>query len=525
MTVVTALLAALGALLAGALSLLLRLRHLFGRERRQLRDEIARLEAALPPADIAQELWRSRAEAEDAVRERETARTRAALLENTLAEALTDREELGRGRDELLAERDRLAEERDRLTAARDELTDRHGKLTAKLERLRKDHKRLSEQLAETRSQRDEAQRVADEEASQRKLAEERALPRDSAQMSHPGMRAQLDRIRRLIDPGGTSAQPLSNIRDLLPVMPQHPSLSADAVADSVVDGADLGAVVVRAVSTCGDRHRRERQHRRDAVLLRMPTARGRRHLLSTVAAGAPDGAWSQSAAAHVCRALEMQVVRSADALAEGLYGPATDPVPSGAQAALRLALRDVGRAVEVEGKQRGWIALDGSPAERATAAGVTAVLTPLDDRQSRTHLVFGVGDGSVLRLRKGRWEQVFAAAGAPGATAGPLPDNTAVNWALVETLPRELLVVCTRPVTDLLLREDTGRQFADLWSAGQPTLPWFLSSVVAKVEAAVEDRSLVCLWDFGYGADAEEDLFWDAGHVGSPGSPGSPVG
>ncbi|WP_316750134.1 hypothetical protein [Streptomyces herbicida] len=519
MTVLNALLAALGALLAGALALLWRLRYVFGRERRQLRDEIARLGAALPPADIAQELRRARAEAEQAVRERDRARTRVALLENSSAEALTERDALGRSRDELVAERDRLADECDRVTAERDELADRRDKLTAKHERLLKDHKRLSEELAGIRSQRDEAQRVADEEASRRKQAEERALPRDSAQMSHPGMRAQLDRIRSLIDPGGTSAQPLSNIRDLLPVMPQHPSLSADAVADSVVDGADLGAVVVRAVSTCGDRHRRERQHRRDAVLLRMPTAQGRRHLLSTVAAGAPDGAWSQSAAAHVCRALETQVVRNADFLAEALDRPATDPVPPGAQAALRLALGNVGRAVEVEGKQRGWIALDGSPAERAIATGLTAVLTPLDDRQSRTHLVFGVGDGSVLRLRKGRWEQVFAAAGTAGATAGPLPDNTAVNWALVETLPRELLVVCTRPMTDLLLREDTGRQFADLWSAGQPTLPWFLSSVVAKVEAAVEDRSLVCLWDFGYAADAEEDRFWDAGPVGTAGS------
>ncbi|MFE5919143.1 hypothetical protein [Streptomyces sp. NPDC056468] len=519
MTVVNVLLAVFGALLAGALALLWRLRHAFGWERTQLRNEIDRLRAALPPTDAAHDLWRARAETDEALRDLDAAHARVALFENSLAEALTERDEFARDRDEFAAERDRLASERGRLTTARDKLAERHDKLATNYESLRKRHKRLTEDIAELRSHRNEAQRVAEEEASLRKKAEQRALPHDSAQMSHPGVRAQLDRIRSLIDPGGTSAQPLSNIRDMLPAMAQHPSLSADAVADSVIDGADLGAVVVRAVSTCGDRHRRERQHRRDAVLLRMPTAQGRRHLLSTVAAGAPDGAWSQSAAAHACRALETQVARNADFLAEALDGLAPGPVPPSAQAALSLTLANVGRAVEVEGKQRGWIALDDSPAERATATGLTAVLTPLDDRQSRTHLVFGVGDGSVLRLRKGRWEQVFAAADAPGQTAGPLPGNTAVASALVETLPRELLVVCTRPMTDLLLREDTGRQFADLWSAGQPTLPWFLSSVVAKVEAAVEDRSLVCLWDFGYAADAEEDRFWDAGPVGSAGS------
>lgn len=510
--IVGSLLVVVGVLLAGCLALLVRARLAFGRERLQLTEQIGHLERSLPSGDVGEELRRARDEAEEAARAREAVQTRAVLLEDQLASTVAERDSFASERNRLASECDALASERNSLVTERDDLTAARDDLETELKHLREDHARLSGEVAGIRRQRDEAQRKADEEASRRKLAEERALPRGNRHTPlHPGVQGLINHIRELIDPEGTSSRRLSETRDLLPATPQHPSLSGDAVADSVVDGADLGALVVRAASTCGDHHRRERQHRRDSVLLRMPTGRGRRFLLSSVAAGAPDGAWSQSAAAHACRALETQVVQHADRLVEALAVPAGGSLSPDTQAALRLAVDGVGRAIRTESRLREWVALDGSAEDRAVATTLTAVMSPLEDRLSRTHLVFGVGDGAVLRLRDGRWERVFQAAALPGA-AGTLPSDTGVTWTLVETRPGELLAVCTRPMADLLLRKDVGRQLADLWTGGQPTLTWFLSSVFAKVEAAVEDRSLVCLWDFGYAADAEEDRFREMG-------------
>jgi cell division septum initiation protein DivIVA len=500
-----------GVLLAACLALLVRARLAFGRERLQLTEQIGHLERSLPSGDVGEELRRTRAEAEEAALALEAVQTRVVLLEDRLASTAAERDSFASERNRLASECDVLASERNSLVTERDDLTAARDALETELKHLREDHARLSGEVAGIRRQRDEARQKADEEASRRKLAEERALPRGSHHTLHPGVLGLINQIRELIDPDGTSSRRLSETRDLLPATPQHPSLSGDAVADSVVDGADLGALVVRAASTCGDHHRRERQHRRDSVLLRMPTGRGRRFLLSSVAAGAPDGAWSQSAAAHACRALETQVVQHADRLVEALDVPAGGSLSPETQATLRLAVDGVGRAIRTESRLREWVALDGSAADRAVATTLTAVMSPLEDRLSRTHLVFGVGDGAVLRLRDGRWERVFQAAAVPG-TAGTLPNHTGVTWTLVETRPGELLAACTRPMADLLLRKDVGRQLADLWTAGQPTLTWFLSSVFAKVEAAVEDRSLVCLWDFGYAADAEEDQFREMG-------------
>ncbi|WP_329014947.1 hypothetical protein [Streptomyces sp. NBC_00690] len=243
-----------------------------------------------------------------------------------------------------------------------------------------------------------------------------------------------------------------------------------------------------------------------------MPVGLGGSTLLSAVAAGAPDGAWSQSAASHACQALVTQVQNQADVLSSWL-APHSDAPPgepntledfSTPAAALRLALADVGRAIRVEANNRGWSSQEGTADDRAVEVAMTGLLSPLGDRPSRTHLAFGAGDGMVLRLRDGHWSTVFPVQEA-GPGGPPLPRrNAKVRWDPIHTRAGDLLAVCSRPTAQLLLHEGTGDWFADRWEGRQPRLTSFLLHVSAYVRTAVEDRSLVCLWDFGNAADAE---------------------
>ncbi|MEO3978271.1 hypothetical protein [Streptomyces sp. CAU 1734] len=330
----------------------------------------------------------------------------------------------------------------------------------------------------------------------------------------------------RMLAMGGSMLPPLPEADPLAHAVPQQLPLSPDATADSTLDGADMGAVVVRAASVCGDRHRRRQQHRRDAVLLRMPLGLGDATLLSAVAAGAPDGAWSQSAAALACRTLSDQVQNQAASLVPWLAEAAVrDMAPPGERPgdgdpkagdgadfdadpseALRLITRCVGRAMRVEAKGRGWLPEPGADETGTMGVALTGLLSPLGDRPSRTHLAFGVGDGMVLRLRDRTWSTVFPLSDPGPGGAALLPGTDALmRWDPMVTREGDLLAVCTGPTAALLLHEVTGEWYAGKWGAGQPRLTSFLLHLNARVRAAVADRSLICLWDHSFATNAAE--------------------
>lgn len=115
----------------------------------------------------------------------------------------------------------------------------------------------------------------------------------------------------------------------LSPAVPHQLPLGRDSTADTTVDGADLGPVVVRAASVRGDRQREDGEHRRDAVMLWLVEEIPSPTLLSAVAAGAPRGLWSQSAAQRACRSLAAQLGRYGERLGSELYPapfPGADP-------------------------------------------------------------------------------------------------------------------------------------------------------------------------------------------------------
>ncbi|MFE1826710.1 hypothetical protein [Streptomyces yangpuensis] len=283
------------------------------------------------------------------------------------------------------------------------------------------------------------------------------------------------------------------------PAIPRQLPVGRDTTADSSVDGADLGPVVVRAASARGDRARHDGEHRRDAVLLRFAEEIPAPTLLSAVAAGTPGGRWSQSAADRACRSLATQVGRYGEGLGRELYGPDGDDGALGAL--LRTALQGVAHSMRLVTRGEGP---DGEADDSAIEVSLTALLTRLGDGREREHLAFGVGDGALLRLRDGEWSAVFAPGESAPDRALRLPAHAArVGWARLTTLPGDMLAVCSPPMAELLLRDDAGPWFAARWAGRQPYLTSFLSEVNVPVRSTGGDRSVVCLWDFGDARDA----------------------
>lgn len=296
------------------------------------------------------------------------------------------------------------------------------------------------------------------------------------------------------------------------PAVPRELPLGGDSAADSVVDGADLGPLVARAASVRGDRHREDREHRRDAVHLRLVPEFGIPVLLSTVAAGSPHGEWSLSAAERGCRSLVSQLGHFAPEIGGRLFDPAADAELDGI---LRTAAKGVATSLRRLARERSRTGADGSTDDASVETALTAVLSRLGDSTRREHVAFGVGEGAVLRLRDGRWEHVHDSRGAsagPAVTAdgnggrvtgGGLPpalprDPDGLSWTRFDSLPGDLVLVCSRPMADLLDRADLADWFAERWSGRRPYLTTFLSDVNVRVQSPGEDRSVVSLWDFG---------------------------
>lgn len=310
--------------------------------------------------------------------------------------------------------------------------------------------------------------------------------------------RSDADGLKRLLaESEAEGGMPLGP-NALSPAVPRRLPLGRDATSDSSVDGADLGPLVVRAASVRGDRARQEGEHRREAFVLRFVEEMRTPTLLSAVAAGAPHGRWSQSAADRACRNLAAQVARYGDTLGRRLYEQAgSDDDLTGL---LRTALQGVAYSMRLVTRGEGP---GGEPDDAAIEVSLTGLLSRLGDSGRREHVAFGVGDGALMLLRDGAWSSVFT----PGRTAAErglrMPAAARqVCCARLTTRPGDLLALCSSSLADLLLRPEAGEWFAARWAGRQPYLTSFLSEVNVPVRSPGGDRTVVCLWDFG---DARE--------------------
>jgi Protein phosphatase 2C len=289
-----------------------------------------------------------------------------------------------------------------------------------------------------------------------------------------------------------------------VPAVPRSLPIGREAVPDSVVDGADLGPLVVRAASVRGSRHREDREQRRDAVSLRLVDGFGAPVLLSTVAAGAAQAPLSQTGADAACRALSTRL--TAGALASGVAAFARNR-DAALEAALRSALAGAAESVRLVARANA-VGSGGADADQQAGTSVFALISQLGELDERQHVLFGTGDAVLLGLRAGDpgdsagsvWETLFEPKSeVQGALLpGRSGESGELQWARVTSRPGDLLVLASRPMAELLRLQGPGAWFARRWRNGSPQLVTFLADVNANVRSTGGDRALACVWDRG---------------------------
>ncbi|GAA2261092.1 protein phosphatase 2C domain-containing protein [Streptomyces indiaensis] len=351
---------------------------------------------------------------------------------------------------------------------------------------------RAAQRSAEARA----GQAVAEQADTQKELAAVRAARADA----EAKVRLLEARLRETDDAVPPTARAAS------PAVPRELPLGRDAAADSVVDGADLGPVVVRAASVRGRRHREDREHRRDAVQLRLVDGSGSPVLLSAVAPGAPHAPLSQSAATAACRALVTQLSSGTSPFRDGPFGEGDD---ASVTSALRTVLAGVANSVRLVGRANTAGVVHASE-DAQVATSLYGLLSQLGDHRERQHLVFGVGDARLLRLRAGdgaegapRWTPLLTPDAALAGRSLPAvaEDGSDLVWQRVVTRSGDVLLLASGAMARLLDQEEVADWYARRWHGRHPFLTSFLSDVNADIRDDGGDRSLVCLWDHGHAA------------------------
>ncbi|MGK5731036.1 protein phosphatase 2C domain-containing protein, partial [Streptomyces sp. URMC 124] len=298
---------------------------------------------------------------------------------------------------------------------------------------------------------------------------------------------------------------------------PADPQDLDGLVPDTVLDGAQYGAVTLRAVSLRGDSARYRGEPRRDALL----TARfgeGEGALLLVAMASGPRGSdVAPRAARDACAWLAGAVGRSHARLADDIRGGRRGELKSGLH---RLTDRSYGRL-------RARAAELGLRPDAYTATVRCLLLTA--DPQCRTRVFFGVGTGGLFRLREGVWQDLepdppaertgepVIGYGSPPAdmmtmdlgipTPGLAPP---VEPAEVETpgepfrfrasvaRPGDTLMLCTSGLADPMRGEaELGGRLAERWAGEQPPgLAAFLADTQLRVKGYADDRTACALWE-----------------------------
>ncbi|MFF8726125.1 protein phosphatase 2C domain-containing protein [Streptomyces sp. NPDC015171] len=307
---------------------------------------------------------------------------------------------------------------------------------------------------------------------------------------------------------------------------PADPDALGELVADTVLDGARYGACTLRAASLRGDSARYRGEPRRDALLTARFGAGDQALVLVAMATGARSSPSAHLAAAEACRWIARAVGRSHQRLVEDLRAARRGDLKSGLH---RLTDRSVGRL-------RASAAEQGADPEQYTA-DLRCLLLP-GDRDCRTRVFFGVGDGGLFRLRDGAWQDIEprvspgTAAGGPGTGFGSPPERTADGDRLTMDLgipappspyepspgggacvdpsrepfrfrasvarPGDALVMCTAGLAEPLRGEPALCAYlARRWSGRTPPgLAAFLADAQVRVKGYADDRTAAGVWE-----------------------------
>ncbi|GAA1400579.1 hypothetical protein GCM10009639_41860 [Kitasatospora putterlickiae] len=290
---------------------------------------------------------------------------------------------------------------------------------------------------------------------------------------------------------------PLTHVGRKAPTYPAEPTdipaisggdLFGALLPDTVVDGGRFGPVTVRAASVRGDGHRYAAECRQDTALV----VRTGELLLVAVA----DGVGSQSHSHHgshgIVRLLTRQVARKAETLLAFLRSGAETDFAGLMNRLVAAAAGDLAQEAERAGLP-----------PKSYSTTLRALLVPADPAVPFRGFV-SVGDGGLLRLREGGWQNLEAAEGGEdGALISTRTDclpeayEHARARLITDTRPGDLLVLCTDGLALPLLKEAELRTWlGERWGREAPGLAEFLWQTQVRVRSYDDDRSVVCLWE-----------------------------
>ncbi|WP_052708766.1 protein phosphatase 2C domain-containing protein [Streptomyces sp. NRRL S-495] len=292
---------------------------------------------------------------------------------------------------------------------------------------------------------------------------------------------------------------PLAHVGRKAPAYPAEPTdiptvrggdLYGVLLPDTVVDGGRFGRVTVRAASVRGDSHRYAAECRQDAALV----VRAGGLLLVAVADGVGSQPHSHHGSNGIVRLLAKQVLPRADTLLDLLRTGAAADFTALASRLVAAAAEELAQEAERFGHP-----------PKTWSTTLRALLVPADP-EVPTRGFLAVGDGGLLRLREGGWENLDAD-GDGGDGDGTLISTRTdclpeayelVRTALItDTRPGDVLVLCTDGLALPLVKEPELREFlGGRWGREVPGLAEFLWQAQVRVRSYDDDRSVVCLWE-----------------------------
>ncbi|MFC6598516.1 hypothetical protein [Kitasatospora paranensis] len=302
-----------------------------------------------------------------------------------------------------------------------------------------------------------------------------------------------------------------------------EPDGMAAIVPDTVVDGAQYGAAILRAVSVRGDSARFRGEPRRDALLVTRFGEGADGLLLAVVAAPGrgDDAAAGSAAAAEAARQLAAAIGRSRLELAADLRTGARDRLRYGLQ---RLTVRAAApfRAPDgladadgptgavpgdPPGGRAGGLRDDigteggGHPAE-GESGSLHCLLVSLDP-EAGYRAAFGTGPGGLYLLRSGHWIDAYAArllhhpdGEPPLAAVSPVAPRP-FRFRLVPATRGDILLLCTPGLAGPIADEPAVARFlSGHWAHPHPpgTVD-FLRQVQVRAKGYADDRTAAALW------------------------------
>ncbi len=289
---------------------------------------------------------------------------------------------------------------------------------------------------------------------------------------------------------------PLPHVGRKPPAYPAEPTdvpdlrggdLYGALLPDTVVDGGRFGPVTVRAASVRGDAHRYAAECRQDASLV----VRTGDLLLVAVADGVGSQPHSHRGSNGIVRLLAKQVAPKAETLLSVLRA-------GGAADFAGLMSRLVAAAAD---ELAGEAERSGHP-PKSWSTTLRALLVPADP-EIRARGFVSVGDGGLLRLRAGGWDNLDTDEDGDDPLISTRTDclpeayELARTRLITDTRPGDLLVLCTDGLALPLVKEPELRAFlGGRWGREVPGLAEFLWQAQVRVRSYDDDRSVVCLWE-----------------------------